>query len=66
MGILDEQKKRIKERNAKILNRSVCSCCGEDLDEFLVCKKCKHHERMSVLKRVEMIQNNGGKFKQLF
>lgn len=66
MSILDEQKKRIKERNAKILNRPVCSCCGEDLDEFLVCKKCKHHERMSVLKRVEMIQNNGGKFKQLF
>ena len=66
MGILDEQKKRIKERNAKILNRPVCSCCGEDLDEFLVCKKCKHHERVSVLKRVEMIQNNGGKFKQLF
>lgn len=66
MSILDEQKKRIKERNAKILNRPVCSCCGEDLDEFLVCKKCKHHERMSVLKRIEMIQNNGGKFKQLF
>ena len=66
MSILDKQKKRIKERNAKILNRLVCSCCGEDLDKFLVCKKCKHHERMPVLKRVEMIQNNGGKFKQLF
>lgn len=66
MGILDEQKKKIKKRNAKILNRLACSCCGDDLDELLVCKKCKHHERMSALKRVEMIQKNGGKFKQLF
>lgn len=66
MSILDEQKKIIKKRNAKILNKPVCSSCGDDLDEFLVCKKCKHHERMSALKRIEMIRKNGGKFKQLF
>lgn len=66
MSILDEQKKIIKKRSAKVLHMAVCSDCGNNLDDLLVCKKCKHHERMSALKRIEMIRKNGGKFKQLF
>ena len=65
MSILDEQKIKIKKRNARILNRPACSNCGDELDELLVCKKCKHHERMPALKRIEIIRKNGGKFKQL-
>ena len=66
MGILDEQKKKIKKRNARVSHRLVCSSCGNELDALLVCKKCRHHERMPALKRIEIIQKNGGKFKQLF
>lgn len=66
MSILDERKKKIKKRNARILNKPLCSACGEDLDEFLVCKKCKHHERMPALKRIEIFKEKGGKFRQIF
>lgn len=64
MNILTERRRKNLKRGEKATDVVICSKCGSSLDKFRICKKCKHHERVSAKNRIEMVTDEGS-FKEI-
>lgn len=63
--VLEKQKNKIKERNAKRNNKKLCPNCFNELNNIGVCNKCNYHARISYKERIELLCDTGT-FKELY